>query len=301
MFAAFLTTILFSLSAICGHRSAKLIGGTEANFWRASTATLLLGIWAYTAGCGLAGAAFPVFLLSGICGIGMGDVAFFQALPRLGSRLSLLLVHCLTAPLAALLERLWLGTRLTGWQLAFGAMALAGVGIALSPGAHLRLSRRDLWVGSLAGVLAAVGGAGGAVLSRQAYRVMAAAGEHLDPFNAGYQRMLGGVLIAGLCLVAVKAGGVVRGAAAGGAGGAKWSRVWYWILLNALAGQTFGVSSMQWALETTPAGVVLPIIALAPIVVMPLAYVLEGERPSRRSILGGVIAVCGVILLTASR
>lgn len=28
MFAAFLTTILFSISVVCGHRSAKLIGGT---------------------------------------------------------------------------------------------------------------------------------------------------------------------------------------------------------------------------------------------------------------------------------
>ena len=36
MFAAFLTTILFSISVVCGHRSAKLIGGTEANFWRLS-------------------------------------------------------------------------------------------------------------------------------------------------------------------------------------------------------------------------------------------------------------------------
>ncbi len=34
MFAAFITTILFSISAVCGNRAAKLLGGTEANFWR---------------------------------------------------------------------------------------------------------------------------------------------------------------------------------------------------------------------------------------------------------------------------
>src|SRR5262245_66682291 len=112
MLAAFLSTILFSISVVCGHRSAKLIGGTEANFWRLTLATLFLGCWAYGHGIGLSGAAFPVFLLSGVLGIGVGDVALFQALPRLGSRLSLLLIQCLTAPFAALIEWLWLGTAL---------------------------------------------------------------------------------------------------------------------------------------------------------------------------------------------
>lgn len=81
MFAAFLTAILFSISVVCGHRSAKLIGGTEANLWRLTCATIMLGIWSYGFGNGLAGDAFPLFLLSGILGIGVGDVALFQALP----------------------------------------------------------------------------------------------------------------------------------------------------------------------------------------------------------------------------
>ena len=48
--ASFLTTILFSISVVCGHRSAKLIGGTAANFWRLTLATLMLGVWAYGPG-----------------------------------------------------------------------------------------------------------------------------------------------------------------------------------------------------------------------------------------------------------
>ncbi len=34
MFAALLTTLLFSVSAICGYRTSRQIGGVEANFWR---------------------------------------------------------------------------------------------------------------------------------------------------------------------------------------------------------------------------------------------------------------------------
>ena len=97
MFAAFLSTILFSISVISGHRTAKLIGGVEANFWRLTLATVFLSAWAFT---------------GGLIGIGIGDAGLFQALPRLGSRLSLLLLQCLTTPIAALIEWLWLGTTL---------------------------------------------------------------------------------------------------------------------------------------------------------------------------------------------
>jgi len=59
VFAAFLTTILFSISVVCGHRSAKMIGGTEANFWRLTSATIMLSMWAFGFGIGLGGDAFP--------------------------------------------------------------------------------------------------------------------------------------------------------------------------------------------------------------------------------------------------
>lgn len=306
MFAALLTTILFSISAICGHRSAKLIGGTEANFWRAALATAFLAVWAYGFGKGLAGAALPAFLWSGIWGIGVGDVAYFQALPRLGPRLSLLLVQCLTSPLGALIEWLWLGTTLTAGQILSGLIILIGVGLALSPGEHLKLTRRELTVGALFGVLAALGGAGGAVFSRKAYAVVHACGEHIDPVNAGYQRMLGGLFLAGICLLAAKRRELRIQAQAPRARVAevsrrKWRGVWHWILLNALAGQTLGVSCLQWAFETTPAGVVLPIIAMSPIAVIPLALVVEKERPSRHSLVGSVIAVAGVMALICFR
>jgi drug/metabolite transporter (DMT)-like permease len=306
VFAAFLTMILFSVSAICGHRSARLIGGTEANFWRITFATFFLAIWAYGFGTGLSGPAFPVFLLSGVVGIGLGDVAYFQALPRLGPRLSLLLVQCLTAPFAALMEWLWLSTTLTAPQIFFGLMILAGVGLALTPGEHLKLTRRQLTVGTLAAVLAAAGGAAGAVLSRKAYAIVQANGEHIDGITAGFQRVLGGLFLAGVFLLIVKrralrpqnpaAPGTVMEVSA-----KKWRGVWFWILLNSLAGQTFGVSCMLWALETTPTGVVLPIIAMSPIAVIPLAWMVDGERPTVHSLVGGVIAVGGVVGLTMSR
>jgi drug/metabolite transporter (DMT)-like permease len=306
VFAALLCTLLFSISTTCGHRSAKLIGGTEANFWRVSVATLLLSVWAYAFGIGMSGTAFPLFFLSGVVGIGIGDVALFQTLPRLGSGLTSLLVSCLSAPLAAFIEWIWLGTTLSLVQIMWGLLTVGGVGLALAPGEHVQRSRRGLWVGTLFSVLASGCGAAGGVLSRKAYEVAHASGEHLDGGNAGFQRVLGGLLLGGICLLVVKRRAFKIQARAPhelvvAASKKKWRGVWPWILANGLAGQTLGVSCMQWSLETTPAGIVFAILAITPIVILPFAFVLEGERPTRRSLVGGAIAVAGVIALALAR
>src|SRR6185503_6587319 len=237
MLAACLSTILFSISVVCGHRSAKLIGGTEANFWRLTCATIMLGTWSYGFGNGLSGDAFPLFLLSGVLGIGVGDVALFQALPRLGSRLSLLLIQCLTAPFGALIEWGWLGTTLTLWQILCGVTILVGVGLALTPGEHLRLTRRDLAAGVAFSTLAALGGALGAVLSRKAYAITQTAGQPIDGANAAFQRIVGGLFIGAICLLVVKRRLLKFQARAPhqmvvDISKRKWRGVWPWVLVN---------------------------------------------------------------------
>ena len=77
----------------------------------------------------------------------------------------------------------------------------------------------------------------------------------------------------------------------------KWRKSSGWLMVNALTGATLGVSCYQWALKVEKPGVVLPIVALAPLLVIPMAYFLENERPSPRSLIGGVIAVAGSVAL----
>lgn len=304
--AAIFTTILFAVSAVCAHQSARRIGGTEANFWRLTVACLVLGAWAFGWGAGLSGEALQAFVWSGVLGIGVGDVAYFQALTRMGSRLTVLLVQCMMAPGGALIEWFWLRTPLTSRQILFGLVTVAGVAIAVAPEDHRRLPGRKLLVGTVFAALAGLGTAGGAVVSRKAYEIVHATHENLDPVSAGFQRVVGGLLLAGIWLLLVKRPGF-RAAettptdSAESASGNKWRRVWPWIVANGLAGQTIGVSCMQKALETTPTGVVLAIIATTPVAVIPMAYVVEGERPSWRSLVGAAVAVAGVIGLTLAK
>jgi drug/metabolite transporter (DMT)-like permease len=300
VFPALLSAMLFSVSGVCGHRAAKSIGGTEANFWRLMFSAVFLTSYAYVWGVGMLSPSFPLFFLSGVVGIGIGDVAYFQALPKLGSRLSLLLIECLSAPVAAIIEWFWMGTTLTSTQMLCGIVVLVGVAFALVPGKRAAGSRKELYLGSALCALSALAGAYGVVLSRKAFAVDAAVGVSLSGGNAGFQRVLGGLLVGGICLLFVKRKELRVQARAprhlvNEVAKRKWKTVWYWVLLNGLAGQTLGVSCMQWALKTTPGGIVLAIIALTPILIIPLAVWIEGERPSRISLVGSLIAVGGVV------
>lgn len=288
-----MTTVLFAVSAVAANRTTRLLGGISANFWRISLAALFLALWAHTLGSGLRGSAFPYFLLSGFVGFGLGDLALYQTLPRLGSRLSIVLVHCLAAPFAACAEWVWLGTALTLIQILSSLTILAGVALALAPSEHLKLTRRMLGTGVFFGCAAAVGQGFGAVLSRKAYEVATLAHQPIDGLTAAYQRILAGWLVAAITFALLRSRNQRFRAGAEN----RVERAMPWVLLNSLAGPTLGVGCYQWALATSPTGVVLPIIATTPIVVIPFARVMEGERPRVRSLVGGVIAVLGAAAL----
>lgn len=316
MLAAFLTTVFFSLSAIFANRSIRAVGATQANLGRLLVAALVLGVYAHTWGAGLSGSAVGWLLLSGVVGMGLGDLASFGALPILGSRLTVLVTQCVAAPLAALFEYLWLGTALTARQMGWSSVILAGVVVALVPSRQNPPRVTVKAIGFLWGLGAAAGQGFGAVLSRKAFEVAAQAGETLAGITGAYQRILGGLLITGAFFAAqgalarwregrmasaeVLARKPVVAAAAVPPIDLGWRR-YGWIPLNALCGAVIGVSCYQWALFTTPSGLVLPIVATTPLVIVPLAFWIENERPTVRSLLGGAVAVVGAVGLALAR
>ncbi|HEY0968787.1 MAG TPA: DMT family transporter [Opitutaceae bacterium] len=299
MVAAVLTTVFFSLSAVFAHRSIRLVGATRANLGRLLVAVVCLGLYAHTVGGGLGGAGLTWFLLSGLVGMGLGDLAAFAAFPLIGSRLTVLLTQCLAVPIAILAERVWLGTALTGPQLTWGAVILAGVAVALLPSRSNPPRVPLKAMGFFWGVMAAAGQGLGAVLSRKANELTALAGQPIDGITAAYQRIVGGLVIT-VAFFAVRAL-LARKPAEATPALTPTLRDHLWIPANALCGAVIGVSFYQWSLATTPSGLVLPIVACTPLVIVPLSYWLEGERPTRRSLLGGVIAVAGVVALTLVR
>ena len=297
MIPAVAATILFCVSAVTANRATRLAGSVGANFWRLVLATLVLSIWAHGFGGGLQGRAMGMFFASGVIGFGIGDVALYLAYPRLGSRLTLLMVQTLAAPLAAVCEWLWLGTTVSMPEILASATILLGVAFALAPAENPHLSRRDLVLGCLFGLLAAVGQGLGAVMSRVGYAMNDEGSLALDGMTVAYQRILGGLLVGGVSYLWVKTIAKTEGAATGELGWLPTRASLPWIVMTGISGPTLGVACYQMALSGTKSAVVLPIVATAPLVVMPLSLWMEGDRPGVRAIVGGVIAVCGVIAL----
>jgi len=287
--ASLLTTVFFSLSVFFAARSSRVLGGPTANLSRLLLATMLLAVWAHAFGGGLSGAGLPWFFLSGVIGFGLGDMALFGAIERVGPRLAILLTQCLATPIGAFAEWAWLGTTLHTSEVLCSAVILAGVGFALAPDRSFEGDRSTFWFGVLLGLGSATGQALGAVVSRKANDVAAAAGTLVDGGTAAYQRILAGVLVTALAYVFVKRLRPHPGAV----GASEWRRAWPLVVCNALSGPAIGVACYQWALRTTPSGIVLPIVATSPLVTMILTWLFDGEKPTRRATLGGIIAVLG--------
>lgn len=308
MFPAILTILLWSYCLIPARQAVAQIGENLTNLLRILVAVLVMGLIVSFSGIHLGNRAFFWFFLSGIIGFGFGDLSIFFALPRIGSRLTLLIVHCVAAPIAGLTEWLWLGTTIPLLQILGIGIVLSGVSLALLPEKGLGKSGPKKYTsGILFGLIAAAGQGMGAVLSRKAFTVLSAESLHADPSGirdliflgttSGFSRLLGGLLIAGgfwiICRFytawqtppdEVRRHDPVRQKSKN-------------ICLHALTGPVLGIICYQWALATTPSAIVQPMIAMTPLVVMPMTWFIEHDRPTRPAIIGTLIAVGGVVLL----
>jgi drug/metabolite transporter (DMT)-like permease len=298
MLAAFFTTFFLAWSAMFGARSARALGGTLAHLLRMMVATVLLGLWAHVYGLGLCGASLWMFLISGMIGFGLGDFAYFQCMPRVGARLAVLLTQCGAVPIGALIEWAWLGTTLSTSTVAYSIIILSGVSLALAPSQNPHIPARQFIPGILFGIVAALGQGGGAVFSRKAFQLAEAAGTNVDGITSAYQRVLGGLLII-LIIYACKQTSLARMRALVPGkepleNRGTNSRALWMVLGNAISGAVIGVSLLQYALKTAPTGLVLSIVATTPIVIIPFARYIDGEKVTMRSVVGSLIAVVGV-------
>lgn len=307
MLPAIIATLLWSYCVIAARRSVHQLGENQANLARLFLAVVAMGLIAHFLGQGLGGGGLGYFILSGIIGFGLGDIGIFYALPRIGSRLTLLMAQCVAVPVAGLTEWLWLGILITPMQVLAILIILVGITIALIPKRMPAESMRDFTIGLIFGLLAAFGQGLGAVISRKAYEQARLAGNWVENESVwqnilmgattGYQRLLGGFAMLALFYILT-----------------IWIRSWRtyarepyvrdpirkklkFVVLTAAAGPVFGIICFQWALGILPSAIVQTIVATTPLVVMPLAYFLEGDRPSLRAIVGTVISVAGVIVL----
>ena len=287
--AALGTALCWAATATSFEIAGRRVGSMVVNLLR-----LLLGLVFLSVTCAVfRGMAFPMDAtahqwawlgLSGLVGLTIGDLLLFRAFVLIGARLRILVMS--TVPIfATLISWLFLGERLA---------PLDSLGVMLTVGGVIwvvleRQPSQEAAAGRLRaqGVLLALGGAlgqaAGLVLSKHGM------GDY-DPFAATWIRCAAAV--GGLVVVFTVWRWWPRLFAALGD-----RRALAFTGLGSFTGPFLGVSLSLAAVQLTQVGVASTLMALVPILMLPIAAFRGVERITPRAVVGTLVAVGGAALL----
>ncbi|MGD1147909.1 MAG: DMT family transporter [Thermoanaerobaculaceae bacterium] len=287
--AALATALLWAFTGLFFAEAARRIGALRVNLLRLPLALVLL-----TATMVLAGPAFATvnrhrvyyLALSGIVGLVIGDLALFEALRRIGARLSLLVMAM--APIFASLAGLMLLKEQPGRTALLGiATTLAGVSWVVGERKAGEVSGHREIPGVALAVVGAVCQGVGLVLAK-----IGMAGE-MPALTGTWVRMAAATsliwtltaLTGRVCALDVS--GSVR-------------RAWPFLLGGAVFGPFLGVWMSLVAARHTDVGIAATLMATTPVLVIPLLMATERYRPTARALTGTVVTLVGIALLFSS-
>jgi drug/metabolite transporter (DMT)-like permease len=289
--AALGTASCWAFSALAFAAAGRRMGVLPLNLIRLVVALgfLIVATW------GLRGLPLPVdasphawgwLSVSGLIGFVFGDLCLFRAYVLIGPRIASLMMS-LAPLLTALIGWLVLGETLSGRDALGMTLTVAGIGWAVLEGRPAAEAepepRRPLRAGLALGFCGALGQAGGLVLSKLgmgSYDVVAATQVRVIAGIAGYI----------LLLAAVR--GWPRMAEA-----LRDRRGLGFATIGAFFGPFLGVSLSLFAVRHTVSGVAASIMALQPVLIIPLVVLLHRERVGIGGVAGALVAVAGVALL----
>lgn len=290
--AALGAAFLWALSAVIYTHLGQKIPPLALNLSKGVIAIAFIAITLILQGnylpAGMNTLSLGFLLLSGVLGIGLGDTFYFEALNHLGARRTLLL-EALAPPLSALIALIFLQEALStgAWLGIF--LTVLGVSWVIServPGTSGRT------VNPVRGVsfalLAAIGQASGAVLSRAALAQTA-----ISPLWSTLLRLIGGTVILLLWIPFQQQSQV-------GLKSLQSKRLLGIIAITALFSTYLGILLQQTALKYTATGIAQALLATSPLFVLPIAIGM-GEKVSFRAFLGVLVALTGIGLLFGYR
>lgn len=227
--------------------------------------------------------AWKWLALSGWVGFTFGDFCLFRAYVSMGARLSSLMM-ALAPPLTAVISWLLLGETLSGRALLGMFLTVAGIAWAVLERRTMNGEARPASLSGVAmGFCGAVGQAGGLVLSKLGM------GDY-NAVAATQVRVLAGILGYALLFAVFGWWPRVREAL-------RDRRALGFASVGAFFGPFLGVSLSLFAVQQVPAGVAASIMALTPVLIIPLVVLTRRERVGLGGVAGALVAVLGVALL----
>ncbi|MBZ0137160.1 MAG: DMT family transporter [Planctomycetes bacterium] len=303
--AAFGTAGCWAMTALFFSAAARRIGQFHVNQIRLVQACLLLA-----AACAVTGAfahapwvQLLLLALSGLVGLTLGDAALFLCLQILGPRRGSLIM-ALSPGFAALMMIPLLGETL-GWVGVVGMVVTLGgvMWVVLERGQPGEIQGK-LWLGVSMGVLGAAGQAGGLILSKAGLGMAKPEGllntasgitaenvVTVSPLYGTLIRMLAGtVILVGYCIAVGRIGETLRKLKDKKAVGQTSAGAFF----GPFIGVTLSLAAVAW----TNTAVAATIMAISPVLVIPIVRIVYKQKITWRAVIGALVAIAGVGVLT---
>ena len=224
--------------------------------------------------------------LSAISGLVVGDALLLQAFVLIGTRLSMLLMT-LVPVIGALLAWVFLGETLSLLEIGAIIVTVSSVAWVVSEQGNSNSvdgNPRSYVIGVLCGIGGAFGQALGLILSK---RGMAGS---FPALSASLMRLL--VASAVIWLWALMKGQLRPTIEGLRIRSARWA-----ILGGTVAGPFIGMTLSLAAVQLAPVAIASTLMALAPVILLPLAHWIFKERITQRAIVGTAVAMVGVAMI----
>lgn len=286
--SALLTACLWSGSALAFAAATRMAGPFAVNVARLLLAATYLVVMMVLLQLDVNLSPGQIFYLSisGIIGLTLGDTFLFRAYQEIGARITMLIMS-LAPAFAAVLAYVALGESISAKGLAGIIITIAGISIVVLE----RSSSADRAIpltgsGLVFAVLAAIGQGAGLVFAKMAFREGAVNG-----FVATAVRIIASlVVLLPVAMMTTRFTNPVRLFLE--------KRKAFWLTaLGSILGPFLGISFSLIAVEHTSVGIAATIMALVPVLMLPLVRFLYKEQLGWRAILGASVAVGGVAVL----
>ncbi len=288
--AALVTAALWAFNSICFSLAGRRVGSATVNhlrLWVGWLAILLLMVTLripiVPAGATLTHVGW--LLLSGLIGFALGDAFLFEAFVLIGPRLAMLWMT-LAPVFGALLGLAVLGENLNAVQWTAIAITLCGIALVVGERSHGQgeAAPRHRGKGTLLAILGAIGQAVGLLLSK-----LGMAGG-FSPIAANSWRLTAATLVMGAWFA-------LSGRFRGEFAKTRDRPAMAWIAAGAISGPVAGVVLSLYAITHAPIGVASTLMSLSPLLLLPVAHWLFGDRSGFQAWLGTTIAIAGTALL----
>jgi len=286
-FSALLTACLWSVTSFLFAFAAEKVGSVQVNINRIILAAVILFFIVAFSGIDYSLSTSQVYylIISGVVGLVIGDSFLFKCYQLIGARLGMVLMSLVPA-ISTILAWIFLDEFITPLGIIGMTITISGVVLVVTEKAEKSLKRSFNKIGILYGFLGAAGQAGGLILAKFTF-----AEGYVNGFVASFTRLASAgiiILIGGLLLrryrnpVATYRNEIPALKAT--------------IAATVLA-PVLGVTLSLVAIEFTKVGIASTLMALVPIIMVPISRFYYKEKLSARAVSGAFIAVTGVIIL----